>query len=192
MESPFMKPSSSLSNSMLSTSSGVGQSGIYHRRGPPKSSTISSTSSTKIAQKVAKLARKRRKKDSGNKNAKCSLLYHKLNKGVASGALNRINKVQLKILNTGLINIDEEGEKASGIIPGKPFDLSKPRFRDHVKLLHKYMVLLKIEFHVSIPLFHWKMLNLIPSENMHMYVCMYSISGKRLICKEILDLDSMK
>ncbi|XP_074598966.1 protein tyrosine phosphatase 36E [Brevipalpus obovatus] len=149
MESTFMKPSSSLSNSMLSTSSGVGQSGIYHRRGPPKSSTISSTSSTKIAQKVAKLARKRRKKDSGNKNAKCSLLYHKLNKGVASGALNRINKVQLKILNTGLINIDEEGEKASGIIPGKPFDLSKPRFRDHVKLLHKYMVLLKIEFHVA-------------------------------------------
>lgn len=145
MNQLIAKPSSSMSNSAISASSG--QSGSLHRRRGHKSSNASST--PQLALKVAKLAKRRRKKDS-NKSANCSLLYLKLNKGVASGALNRLNKVQLSILNTGLINIDEQGEKASGIIPQKPFDLSKSRFQDHVKLLHKYMVLLKIEFHVSI------------------------------------------
>lgn len=143
----LVKPSSSMcNNSVISASSG--QSDTFHRRKGAKLS-ITSSSGPQLALKATKLGKRRRKKDS-KKSSNCSLLYLKLNKGVASGALNRINKVQLSILNTGLINIDEEGEKASGIIPQKPFDLTKPRFRDHVKLLHKYMVLLKIEFHVSV------------------------------------------
>ena len=75
------------------------------------------------------------------------LLYSQLNKGINSGTLNSINKMQLSILNTGLIRI--ESEKATAIIPKEPFDLSTSKFIDHLMLLRKYNVLFKIEYFVS-------------------------------------------
>ena len=85
------------------------------------------------------------------KKAKKGLIYLKLNlkESVASGLINPINKVQLSILNTGLIKINDEVSKASGIVPKKPFDLNKSKFKMHLELLRKYKVLLDIEFHVS-------------------------------------------
>ena len=76
------------------------------------------------------------------------LLYSQLNKGINSGTLNSINKMQLSILNTGLIRI--ESEKATNIIAKEPFDLSTNKFIDHLTLLRKYNVLFKIEYFVSV------------------------------------------
>ena len=57
--------------------------------------------------------------------------------------------MQLSILNTGLIKISDEVSRASGIIPKKPFDLSKSKFDHHLELFNQYKVLLDIEYHVS-------------------------------------------
>lgn len=84
-----------------------------------------------------------------------NLMYLKLNlkESVATGLINPINKVQLSLLQTGIskkfIKITEDIEKASGIVPSKPFDLWKPKFSTHVQQLRQYPVLLKIEYHVS-------------------------------------------
>lgn len=86
------------------------------------------------------------------KKARKGLIYLKLNlkDSVASGLINPINKVQLSILNTGIIKINDEVSKASGIIPKKPFDLNKNKFDKHLELFNQYKVLLDIEYHVSI------------------------------------------
>lgn len=83
-------------------------------------------------------------------------MYLKLNlkESVASGLINPINKVQLSILNTGLIKISDEVSKASGIIPKKPFDLNKSKFDKHLELFTRYKVLLDIEYHVRIIVSH--------------------------------------
>jgi hypothetical protein len=39
--------------------------------------------------------------------------------------------------------------KASGIIPTKPFDLSRGKFAKHIDLFDQYKILLKIEYYVS-------------------------------------------
>lgn len=91
---------------------------------------------------------KQSKKSNKSQKAKNpGLLYSQLNKGINSGTLNSINKMQLSILNTGLIRI--ESEKATTIIAKEPFDLSTNKFIDHLTLLRKYNVLFKIEYFVS-------------------------------------------
>ena len=72
-----------------------------------------------------------------------------LKDSVASGLLNPINKVQLSILNTGLIKINDDVSKASGIIPTKPFYLNRGKFDKHIELFDQYKILLKIEYYVS-------------------------------------------
>lgn len=103
--------------------------------------------------KGKKSPNKQSKKSSKSQKSKTNpgLLYSQLNKGINSGTLNSINKMQLSILNTGLIPI--EAEKASGIIVKEPFDLSTNKFIDHLDLLRKYPVLFKIEYFVSCFLF---------------------------------------
>jgi hypothetical protein len=92
---------------------------------------------------------KRRPKKNAKK-ARKGLIYLKLNlkDSVSSGLINPINKMQLSILNTGLIKINDEVSRASGIIPKKPFDLSKNKFDQHIDLFNQYKVLLDIEYHV--------------------------------------------
>ena len=99
--------------------------------------------------KFNKLKRRFKKKSDKKPPKGQWLLYCRLKNSVSSGLINPLNKMQLKILNTGFFKIDEEGEKASGIIPQKPFDLSKPKFTKHIDLLLQYRVLLKIEYHVA-------------------------------------------
>lgn len=95
-------------------------------------------SSTKQSKKLAK----------NQKNKKPGLLYAQLNRGILNpNTLNSINKMQLSILNTGLIRI--ESEKANAIIAKEPFDLSTNKFIDHLTLLRTYNVLFKIEYFVS-------------------------------------------
>lgn len=84
------------------------------------------------------------KKVKRTKPDRSHLLYVKMNK---RGAVNSLNRLQLSILNTGLIPIDGDPEKASGLVPKKPLELNK--FKKHMQLLRKYEVLFKIEFHVS-------------------------------------------
>ena len=85
------------------------------------------------------------------KKARRGLVYLKMNlkDSVSSGLINPINKVQLSILNTGLIKINDDVSRASGIIPAKPFDLNRGKFEKHIELLDKYKVLLKMEYYVS-------------------------------------------
>lgn len=99
--------------------------------------------------KKYKLKRKEKRNAIIIKKSRLWPLYLRLNKSVAIGVLTPMNKVQLSILNTGLIKIDDEGERASGIIPTRPFDLNKTKLTLHIDLLLKYQVLPKIEFHVS-------------------------------------------
>lgn len=90
-----------------------------------------------------------KKSNKSQKRIKPGLLYSQLN---ISGNLNSINKMQLSILNTGLIPI--ESDKASTIIPKEPFNLSTTKFIDHLEILRKYNVLFKIEYFVSAKNFH--------------------------------------
>jgi len=85
------------------------------------------------------------------KKARRGLAYLKLNlkESVSTGLINPINKVQLSILNTGIIKVSDEVSKASGIIPTKPFDLSKTKFDRHIELFNRYKVLLDIEFFMA-------------------------------------------
>lgn len=119
-------------------------------------SSISGSSPTHSFRKKTSIcarasARNAKKPRKNVKKAKRGLIYLKLNlkESVASGLINPINKVQLSILNTGIIKINDEVSKASGIVPKKPFDLNKSKFKMHLELLRKYKVLLDIEFHVS-------------------------------------------
>ena len=87
-----------------------------------------------------------KKSNRSQKGKKPGILYSQLNKGINSGTLNSISKMQLSILNTGLIPI--ETEKAYQIIAKEPFDLSTNKFLDHLVLLRKYNVLFKLEYFV--------------------------------------------
>jgi hypothetical protein len=62
--------------------------------------------------------------------------------------VNPFNKIQLSILNSGLIHFEPDVGKASKLLPKKPMDFSK--FTDHMQLIRKYEVLLKIELQVSL------------------------------------------
>ena len=129
------------------TSLSPGATGFPSISGP--STTHSFRKKTSICALAS--ARNAKKPRKNVKKAKKGLIYLKLNlkESVASGLINPINKVQLSILNTGLIKINDEVSKASGIVPKKPFDLNKSKFKMHLELLRKYKVLLDIEFHVS-------------------------------------------
>lgn len=61
--------------------------------------------------------------------------------------VNPFNKIQLSILNSGLIPIEYDAEKVYKLVPKKPMDFNK--FNTHLQLMRKYEVLLKIEFQVS-------------------------------------------
>ena len=62
--------------------------------------------------------------------------------------VNTLNKIQLSVLNSGLIPFEYEAQTAYKLIPKIPIDFNK--FNSHIQLLRKYEVLLKIEFHVSL------------------------------------------
>ncbi|KAI1281921.1 Receptor-type tyrosine-protein phosphatase kappa [Halotydeus destructor] len=101
------------------------------------------------ATSVLNSPRERRSKQKPAKKCHNWLLFVRLHRSVSTGLLNPLSKLQLSILGTGLIKINDSGEKASGIIPKKPFDLSKTKLATHIELLRKYRVLLKIEFHAA-------------------------------------------
>lgn len=86
----------------------------------------------------------KREKNKSKKSLKRkkSLFYMKVNK---KGAVNSFSKIQLSILNTGLIPTQKI--MASGMVPKKPLDLEQ--FKKRILLLRKYEVLFKIEFNVS-------------------------------------------
>jgi hypothetical protein len=61
---------------------------------------------------------------------------------------NPFNKIQLSILNSGLIHIEPDVGKAGKLLPKKPMDFLK--FNHHIHLIRKYEVLFKIELQVSL------------------------------------------
>ncbi|CAG2178148.1 unnamed protein product [Oppiella nova] len=61
--------------------------------------------------------------------------------------VNTFNKIQLSILNSGLIPFEYEAQNALKLVPQKPIDFNK--FNAHIQLMRKYEVLPKIEFHFA-------------------------------------------
>ena len=69
------------------------------------------------------------------------------NKKNSKDKVNTLNKIQLSVLNSGLIPFEYEAQTAYKLVPKSPIDFNK--FNAHIQLLRKYEVLPKIEFHVS-------------------------------------------
>lgn len=59
-----------------------------------------------------------------------------------------LGKLQLSVLNSGMIPFERRAQSAAKLLPKGPVDFAK--FNSHIQLLRKYEVLLKIEFHVSL------------------------------------------
>jgi len=117
-------------------------------------SFASSNKSNTTKQKPRQLRKCKLKSSKSRQHVQSSpaslLIYRNLNASLASGTLSSLTKIQVSILNTGLINIDKEIDKVSKMINYQPFDLSESKFDKYIHLLRKYLVLLKIEFCVSL------------------------------------------
>ncbi|XP_076353567.1 receptor-type tyrosine-protein phosphatase kappa-like isoform X2 [Tachypleus tridentatus] len=84
------------------------------------------------------------KTNKNKKKPKRSFLRKDLNG--TTDSVNSLGKLQLSLLNSGLLPASDE-EKAVSLIPKKPIELSK--FPKHLELLRKYEVLLRAEYHAA-------------------------------------------
>ncbi|CAG2117758.1 unnamed protein product, partial [Medioppia subpectinata] len=66
---------------------------------------------------------------------------------MSGNKVSSFNKIQLSILNSGLIPFDHDVHSAMKIVPQKPIDFDT--FNAHIQLMRKYEVLPKIEFHFA-------------------------------------------